>query len=212
MTEKRRAKILSVLAARRPDLTVVLEDIHDAHNVSAVLRSADAVGIVRVHLVYTTSKFPRLGKKSSASATKWVGKQRHSSIQACYAALRAEGFRILGTRLESVPGSHPGHRTATHPNKNISLYDLDLTEKVALVFGNEHFGVSDDAAQLADLNFTIPMSGMIESLNVSVACAVTLYEAFRQRLVSGPKKLSTKEKNVLDDLGKEWLAPPTRKK
>ncbi len=197
MTERRREKFERVLAGRRPDLTLVLEDIHDPHNVSAVLRSADAVGIMRVRLVYPAGEFPKLGRKSSASASKWVQKTKHSSIRECYDALRAEGFTICATHLGK---------------KAVSLYDLDLTGKVALVFGNEHRGVSQEAAELADVNFHIPMVGMIESLNVSVACAVTLYEAFRQRLTRGQRKLSPKEKKMLKDLADEWLPPPPRKK
>lgn len=195
MTERRREKFERVIAARRPDLTVVMEDIHDPHNVSAMLRSADAVGILRVHLVYPTEEFPRLGKKSSASATKWVKKTKHPSVGACFDALRAEGFTVCATHL--------GRRS-------VPLYELDLTKKVALVFGNEHRGVSDEAAGLADVNFRIPMVGMIESLNVSVACAVTLYEAFRQRLAAGPRKLSAGERAAVRELAAEWLAPPRR--
>jgi tRNA (guanosine-2'-O-)-methyltransferase len=169
MTEHRREKFLSVLRHRQPSLTVVLEDIHDPHNVSAILRSADAVGVPEVQLIYTSDVFPKLGKKSSASATKWVERRKFLSIRECYETLHAEGFAIYATHL--------GKRTK-------SLYELDLTQKVALVFGNEHRGVSAEAAKLADENFRIPMVGMIESLNVSVACAVSLYEAFRQRQAS----------------------------
>lgn len=198
MTERRKEKFERVLAARRPDLTVVMEDIHDPHNVSAVLRSADAVGVMRVHLVYTSEEFPRLGKKSSASATKWVQKTKHASIRECYDALRADGFTICATHLG---------------RKAVSIYDLDLTKRTALVFGNEHRGVSKEAAELADVNFRIPMAGMIESLNVSVACAVTLYEAFRQRLGgSGRPKLNAKERAALKSLADEWLAPPRPKR
>jgi tRNA (guanosine-2'-O-)-methyltransferase len=213
MTEKRREKILGVLARRRPDLTLVLEDVHDAHNVSAVLRSADAVGIMEIHLVYTNSPFPRLGKKSSASATKWVLRRKHGSMKECVATLRADGFRILSTWIGTLPGAVPA--TPTDPatgKKSVSLYDLDLTGRTAFIFGNEHTGVSREAAEISDLNFHIPMSGMIESLNVSVACAVTLYEAFRQRMVAAPGKLSSKERKRLEDLGREWLAPPIRRK
>lgn len=197
MTERRREKIERVIAARRPDLTVVMEDIHDPHNVSAMLRSADAVGVLRVHLVYSKDKFPKLGKKSSASATKWVKRTKHASIGECYDALRAEGFTVCATHLGK---------------RSVPLYDVDFTKKVALVFGNEHRGVSDEAAALADVNVRIPMAGMIESLNVSVACAVTLYEAFRQRLAGGSRKLSAKEKLQLAELSAEWLAEPWTKR
>jgi tRNA (guanosine-2'-O-)-methyltransferase len=193
MTERRREKFERVIAARRPDLTVVMEDIHDPHNVSAMLRSADAVGVLGVHLVYARDQFPKLGKKSSASASKWIGRSRHTSVGECYSALRAEGFTICATHLGR--GSVP-------------LYELDLTKKVALVFGNEHRGVSDEAAELADVNFQIPMLGMIESLNVSVACAVTLYEALRQRLERGARKLTPKEKVLVKELTAGWMAGP----
>lgn len=169
-SEKRKEKITRVLAHRQPDLTVVMENIHDAHNVSAILRSCDAVGIMRVELVYTQEKFPRIGKKSSSSANKWLERRNHGGIAECYKTLRSEGFAIYATRLGG---------------EAVSLYDLDLTRRTALVFGNEHRGVSDEAASAADGVFEIPMMGMIQSLNVSVACAVCLYEALRQRFAGG---------------------------
>jgi len=168
--EKRAEKLRRVLSLRQPDLTVVLENIHDPHNVSAILRSCDAAGVLRAELLYTVEKFPRIGKKSSSSANKWVDCRRHISVADCYARLRKEGFRVYATRLDG---------SAT------SLYDLDLSRPSALVFGNEHRGVSAEAAELADGNFHIPMVGMIQSLNVSVAAAVSLYEALRQRLAAG---------------------------
>lgn len=188
MTERRHDKFLSVIRQRQPDLTVVMDNIHDPHNVSAILRTADAAGLLEVQLVYVDEEFPVLGKKSSASALKWIKRNKFSSIPECYDDLRRRGFRIYATRL--------GKRSRT-------LYDIDLTEKVALVFGNEHRGVSSEASELSDGNFQIPMIGMIESLNVSVACAVTLYEAFRQRRSAGfTQKLSDDE---MQKLFKEWL-------
>ena len=168
--ERRAERLRQVLSMRRPDLTVVLENVHDPHNVSAVLRSCDAVGVLRVELLYTVEKFPRIGKKSSSSANKWLDLRRHTSVAGCYSLLREEGFRIYATRLGGA---------------SVPLYELDLSRPSALVFGNEHRGVSPEAAEAADGNFHIPMVGMIQSLNVSVAAAVALYEAHRQRLASG---------------------------
>lgn len=189
-TDKRTEKIYSVLKHRQPDLTIVMENIHDPHNVSAMLRSADAVGVMEVQLVYTHEVFPKIGVKSSASARKWVSRRKFSSIDECYTRLRAEGFRIYATHLGE---------------KSQPLYSLDLTHPAALVFGNEHRGVSDEAAEKADGNFIIPMVGMIQSLNVSVACAVSLYEAFRQRSAAGQYKSRKFQKNVFDALLEEWL-------
>jgi tRNA (guanosine-2'-O-)-methyltransferase len=166
-TEKRKQKIRSVAYARQKSLRIVLENIHDPHNVSAIFRTCDAVGVPKVSLLYTVEKFPKIGKKSSASAFKWVEKEKFKDVEACYASLRAEGFTILASSICSDA---------------VSLYNLDLTQKTAIVLGNEHRGVSEEAAQLADKKFLIPMCGMVQSLNVSVASAVILYEAFRQRI------------------------------
>jgi len=189
-SEKRTKKIFTVLSRRQPDLTIVIENIHDPHNVSAMLRSADAVGIHEVQLVYTKEKFPRVGKKSSSSANKWVQLRKYDSVQSCYERLRAEGFAIYATRLEE----------SARP-----LYSLDLIQKTAFVFGNEHAGVSDEAAALADATIMIPMMGMIQSLNVSVACAVTVYEALRQRLAEEKYGTAKFEKQDFDKVYAEWL-------
>jgi tRNA (guanosine-2'-O-)-methyltransferase len=187
---KRQEKIRSVLSHRQPDLTVVMENIHDPHNVSAMLRSADAVGIHQVQLVYTDTVFPRIGKKSSSSASKWVERRKFESIPSCYDQLHDEGFLVYATKLD--------------PHAQ-SIYETDLCKKTALVFGNEHSGVSDQASGLADGTIMIPMMGMIQSLNVSVACAVTLYEALRQRVAAGKYATSQFESEMFARLLQEWL-------
>ena len=189
--ERRAEKLRRALSLRQPDLTVVLENIHDPHNVSAILRSCDAVGVLRVELLYTIEKFPRIGKKSSSSANKWLDCRRHTSVADCYARLREEGFRVYATRLGGSAAS---------------LYDLDLSRPSALVFGNEHRGVSGEAAELADGNFHIPMVGMIQSLNVSVAAAVTLYEAHRQRLSAGAYGKTALGAGELARLYDDWIS------
>jgi tRNA (guanosine-2'-O-)-methyltransferase len=186
---RRLEKIARVLAHRQPGLTVVMENIHDAHNVSAIFRTCDAVGVMTIELLYTVEKFPRIGKKSSSSANKWVSHRRHSSVEECFALLRGEGTRILATR----PGS--GTRT---------VYELDLTQRTAFVFGNEHRGVSEEAAGQADECIQIPMFGMIESLNVSVAAGVCLYEALRQRLAAGLLDRAQLSPELLAALESAW--------
>ncbi len=171
-TFRRRLRLQTVDFYRQPDLTVVLEEVHDPHNVSAVLRTADAVGISDVHIVVDPRRRAdyRLGKKSSASALKWLAIHFHPDVLSCYAHLRRKGFRILTTHL-----SHDA----------TSVYETDWTVKTAIVLGNEHAGVSETAAAHADGNVIIPQVGMIRSLNISVAAAVILYEAFRQRMIKG---------------------------
>jgi len=186
---RRLEKIRAVIDRKQPTLGVVMENIHDPHNVSAVLRSCDAVGIVRVELLYTLEKFPRIGKKSSSSANKWLAIRRHTVVEECIQTLREEGFRIYATRIAP---------------RTLSLYDLDLTQKVALIFGNEHRGVSDEASALADETFQIPMMGMIQSLNVSVAAAVALYEALRQRARSGYYDLQQLSPPEREHMFEDW--------
>jgi tRNA (guanosine-2'-O-)-methyltransferase len=191
-TERRQRRISSVLARRQPDLTVVIEDIHDPHNASAMLRSCDAVGVLRVHLVYTVESLPTsaFARATSGSAAKWIDIHVHESIAACYQALRANGLSILATAVS------PASR---------SIYEVDLTQPVAFVFGNELRGVSEEAKTLADGTVAIPMMGMVQSLNVSVACAVCLYEAYRQRLGAGAYESPKLNTETLIELEDDWI-------
>ena len=191
-TERRQSRIRSVLARRQPDLTVVMENVHDPHNVSAILRSCDGVGVLRTHAIYSIEEPPpgAFARQTSASAAKWVEVERHPSLADCYRRLRVEGFTILVTSIG--PDARP-------------LYDCDLRVPVALVLGNEMRGVSPQARDWADGAIQIPMAGMVESLNVSVACAVCLYEAFRQRSAAGDYDLPKLDPDRLRALEEEWL-------
>ncbi|HEY3876283.1 MAG TPA: RNA methyltransferase, partial [Candidatus Kapabacteria bacterium] len=160
------------------------------HNVSAILRSCDAVGIQRVHLLYTIESFPDIANAASSSAHKWLETIRHHSAKACFDMLHAEGFRIYATRI-----AHTARR----------IYDLDMTKPTAFVLGNEHRGVSDEATSLSDETIFIPMMGMVESLNVSVAAAVTLFEAERQRSVRGMYAMPQLSPEMLRSKRDEWL-------
>lgn len=190
MTPERREKLLMVLSKRQPDLTVVLENVFDPHNISAVMRTCDAVGIQEVFILNT--KIPRhkkWGAKSSSSAAKWLTVHQFENAGECFSSLRKRYSKILTTHLSSDA---------------IGLHEINMTEPIALVFGNEHSGVSDDIRALADGNFIIPQVGIIQSLNISVACAVTLYEAFRQKNLAGHYNRDNMDHVMKQELLKEW--------
>ena len=171
MTQERTEKIINILNRRQNDLAIVLENVFDPHNISAVMRSCDAVGVQEVYVL--NSKLPphkKWGARSSSSAAKWLSIFQFADAASCIKALRSKYSKILATHLS----------IAATP-----LYDLDLTQSLALVFGNEHSGVSEEILPLTDGNFVIPQVGIIRSLNIWVACAVTLYEAFRQKSLAG---------------------------
>lgn len=171
MTPERRTKLMNVLSKRQPDLTVVLENVFDPHNISAVMRTCDAVGVQEIYIL--NNRIPRhkkWGARSSSSAAKWLTVHQFSDAQECFTELRKKYKKVYTTHLSSDA---------------VSLHALNLTEPVALVFGNEHSGVSDEIRAMADGNFIIPQVGIIRSLNISVACAVTLYEAYRQKAIAG---------------------------
>lgn len=192
ITDRRKARFESVIRRRQPDLTVVLENIWDPHNVSAILRTADAVGVHTVHLLYYIEQAPnlkRVGKQSSASAKKWLEFTSHDSVAGCFAALRSDGFRILASHLTAASDT---------------LFNCDCLGKTAFVFGNEHRGVSDDACAAADGVFSIPMFGIVQSLNASVAAAITLYEACRQRIAAGRYDSSLFDEATIGDMLRDW--------
>ena len=188
-TEKRLNKIVNVATQRQFSLRVVLENIHDPHNVSAIFRTCDAVGVSMVDLLYTYEKFPKISSVSSASSKKWVDQRRFDSTQGCVTKLKEEGFKIYGSILSE---------------KAEDIYNVDFTEKVAIVMGNEHRGISDEIIESVDKHIYIPMRGMIQSLNVSVATAVILYEAQRQRALKGLYEKSELADDQLDDLINNW--------
>lgn len=190
MTPERREKLQKVLSNRQPDLTVVLENVFDPHNISAVMRTCDAVGVQEVYIL--NNRIPRhnkWGARSSSSAAKWLTVHQFSDPDECFTALRKKYRQILTTHLSSDA---------------VSLHSIELTIPTALVFGNEHSGVSDEIRALADGNFIIPQVGIIRSLNISVACAVTLYEAFRQKNNAGHYLRDTMDHQLKQDLLKQW--------
>ncbi len=192
MTPERAEKIKQVLLKRQSDLTVVLEDVHDPHNVSAVLRTCDSVGVSEIYTINTITPPPfRMGKRSSAGARKWVEVHSFDSVAECMAMVKAKYQNLFATHLgESAVG----------------LYQLNLTQSTALLFGNERLGLSDDLLQHATANFVIPQMGMAQSLNVSVACAVSLYEALRQRDAAGLYNPNRKSQAEVQDTLDAWMA------
>lgn len=190
MTPERTEKLTSVLNKRQNDLTIVLENVFDPHNISAVMRTCDAVGVQEVYVLNTRiPRHKKWGAKSSSSAAKWLTVHQFTDAEACFAHLRQSYDRILTTHLSSDA---------------VNLYDIDFTGSLALVFGNEHSGVSDEIRALADGNFIIPQVGIIQSLNISVACAVTLYEAYRQKEKAGHYAQRKMAGPQLEGLLKEW--------
>lgn len=190
MTPERKGKLLSVLNKRQNDITVVLENVFDPHNISAVMRTCDAVGVQELYVL--NSKIPKhkkWGARSSSSAAKWLTVHQYENVDTCFAHLREKYARILTTHLSSDA---------------VSVYEVNMTDPIALVFGNEHAGISEEVLKLADGNFVIPQMGIIRSLNISVACAVTLYEAYRQKSLAGHYLHRKLQDPLLTELTNQW--------
>lgn len=174
MNEKRLSKIREVARTRQNTLAVILENVHDLHNLGAVMRTSDSVGAKEIYVIYSDPNLVptrvKLGKRTSAGTRRWLDVFFYDDLELCMADVRKKYQKIYATHLGQ--NSH-------------SLYDLDLTAPVALLFGNEKEGVSPEALKHCDGNFVIPQIGMAQSLNISVAAAVTLYEAYRQRKSKG---------------------------
>jgi len=190
MTPERTERLSNVLAKRQPGLTVVLENVSDPHNISAVMRTCDAVGVQDIYILNTKIGLHELwSEKASSSAAKWLTVHQFTNAAECFAELRKNFSKIFTTHLSSDA---------------VDLFELELTESVALIFGNEHSGVSEDIISMADGNFIIPQVGIIKSLNISVACAVTLYEAYRQKKIAGHYDNIKLTQPALDSLKHNW--------
>jgi len=190
LTPQRYNRLTSVLNHRQPDLTVVLENVFDPHNISAVMRTCDAVGIQDVYIL--NDRIPphkKWGYRSSSTAAEWLNVHQFTNAEMCFEEIRK--------KYEKIYTSHLGDKSA-------DVFKLDLTQSIALVFGNETFGVSEEIRKYADGDFIIPQVGIIKSLNISVACAVTLYEAFRQKNKKGHYDQPRLSEPDLHNLQKKW--------
>ncbi len=169
MSPERFARITQMLNRRQPELTICLEQVHKPHNLSAIVRTADAVGVSDVHATWENRSM-RLSGKSATGSQNWVNVHSHDSIEEAIATLRAQGMQIIATNLSDTA---------------IDFREVDYSKPTAILMGQEKHGISAEALALADQDVIIPMVGMCQSLNVSVASALILYEAQRQREIAG---------------------------
>lgn len=169
MSPERFARIQQMLNHRQPELTVLLEDVHKSHNLAAIVRTADAVGVSEVHATRDT-KTTRVCGMTATGSQNWMKIHTHNNIKEAVEILRVQGMQIIATNLSATA---------------IDFREVDYTKPTAILMGQEKHGISEEALALADQDVIIPMVGMCQSLNVSVASALILYEAQHQREQAG---------------------------
>jgi tRNA (guanosine-2'-O-)-methyltransferase len=191
MTAERVTRLDSVLSRRQPDLTVFAENLHKPKNFSAMVRNCDAVGINEMHVIPGNSNL-RKHWRTSQGAEKWMYIKTHNGAEEACAHLKSKGFLLM----------------AAHLSENAVDYkDIDYTQPIAIVLGTELFGVSETTLSYVDQQISIPMMGVTQSLNVSVACAIVLYEAQRQRQAAGMYDHCRLDEKSLAMQRFEWLHP-----
>ena len=168
MSPQRYARIRQLLSLRQPTLTLCLEQVHNPFNVSAIVRSCDAVGVHELHAVCDENT--EIRKDTAMGSEHWVKTKIHSTIEHAVEHLKTQKMQIMVANLSA---------------QAVDFRDIDYTQPTAIILGQEKFGVTAEAIALADQDIIIPMVGMVQSLNVSVASALVLYEAQRQRQLAG---------------------------
>ncbi|MGB8952445.1 MAG: RNA methyltransferase [Candidatus Aminicenantales bacterium] len=179
-----------VLSLRQPDLRVVLEEVKNSHNANAVVRTCDAAGILHIDVISSSGEPLPINKAISTRADKWIHFHYYRSASECLSRLRKKGLKIVATHLDENALSHDS---------------LDYTQPLAIVFGNEAEGISEETLKMSDYRIKIPMLGMAHSLNLSVSAGIILYEALKQRQKKGffkKRRLPSKE---FDRYLKLWL-------
>jgi tRNA (guanosine-2'-O-)-methyltransferase len=169
MNPTRLNRMNAMLDKRQPDLTVCMEGVHKTHNLAAVVRTCDAIGVSDVHAVWKSEEMELRGG-SAAGSQNWIDVHNYTNTEDAINALKAQGMQILVTNLSDTA---------------VDFREIDYTKPTAIILGQEKFGASEMALAMADQDIVIPMVGMVQSLNVSVACSVVLYEAQRQRQAAG---------------------------
>ncbi len=190
---RRFKRLQSVLNRRMSDLTIVLEHVEKPHNISAILRTCDAVGVLEAHIISRENKIPTFNSTAQGSQ-KWIELNRHKNIQEACKILKNKGFKLYGTNLDPDASDYR---------------KCDFTGPTAFVLGAEKWGLSKAGISLMDQSILIPMRGMVQSLNVSVAAATLLFEALRQRQAAGivPEEGEGINQDTYKKLIFEWSYP-----
>ena len=192
---KRLEKLDSVLEKRTNNLTIVLDRIKNYHNISAVIRTADAFGINEIHLVGGNFEYT---SGISLGAEKWLEIKKHNSATQAIKKLKSDGYKTVVLQPESFKAKKP-----------IAVNELPFEEKLALVFGNEKHGVADEYKDSADIFAFIPMYGFVESLNISVACAITVFCSTMPKAKT-ERRLETISEAKKTEIKSNWLKQDVR--
>lgn len=195
MSPERFARLKQTLDNRQQDLTVVMENVHKPHNFAAIVRSCEAVGVPVAHAMRPEGKISSHAN-TSAGSNKWVDVKSYSTIDEPFEQLRNQGYQLLTAHLNDTA---------------VDFREIDYTQPTAIVMGSELHGISDHAAELADQSIVIPMMGLTESLNVSVATALILFEAQRQRQAAGMYGKSQLPEEDYKSILFEWSYPDIAK-
>ncbi|MDC0534817.1 tRNA (guanosine(18)-2'-O)-methyltransferase TrmH [Francisellaceae bacterium] len=193
MTQSRLQRIQDTLSQRQQDVTVLLDQVHKPHNLSAIIRTCDAVGIPKVHAIESKDQPLRAYRSTSQGSERWVDLEVHNNPIPLIKQFQQEGKQVLAAQLS---------------DKAVDFREIDFTKPTALVMGAEKWGVSEETANAVDQHIIIPMHGMVESLNVSVATALILFEMQRQRLGKG---FYDKDKTICSKNLFEWIQPKMAK-
>ncbi len=195
MTPERLARVVAVLNKRQPDLTVLMDEVNKPHNLAAIVRTCDAVGVGAIHAVAPTKRV-KIGDHTASGSTRWVHIDTHQDVSSAIRLIKANGMQVVATQLSS---------------RAQDFRQIDYTRPTCIIVGAEKFGVSAEAAELADHHVIIPMDGMVQSLNVSVATAIVLYEAERQKRNAGHYQHTRLNDAHYQQLLVEWLHPQVAK-
>ncbi len=186
---ERNEKIIALLKRRQTGLTVFMDEVHKPHNLAAIVRTCDAVGIGSVHAVYPEKQL-RSCHGTAQGSNRWVETHTYSNLDEGVAQVKSEGMQVLAAHFSDTA---------------VDFRQIDYTKPTCLLVGSEKFGVSERAAELADQHVLVPMLGMVQSLNVSVATAIILYEAQRQREAAGMYNQQQIDEGTFNRLRFEWL-------
>lgn len=196
MTPKRFEKIKSILNKRQPDLTVIMDNVHKPHNLAAIIRSCDSIGIGSIYGISPKNKNIGVNLKSASGSNRWVNLKIYRNITSIISKLKEQSFSIYA---------------ANNSNAAIDYDKINFKKPSAIILGSELEGLSKQSLKLVDKEIKVPMQGMVESLNVSVANAVILFEAQRQRLKAGLYKKCRLNKKIYEKLLFEFSYPDVAK-